>query len=199
MDMKVTAFFEHPGREVLGILRDCGHKPRNLGQGRFYLDMPMHSTVPGIQIIPPEVHGMNSPLEFVVKAAEPLCHLDRDGLVICGTDGRPLRPYYLPTQEQQSDLGLARFMEPELVSARVEPSQNLFLKRHMVKRVNCDIVFVEDEVLWRGSLCTLPADLRHYNGAVRAALHKATCNEVCDHPIARYIVHPNDRRNVRRR
>jgi len=197
--MRVTATFRYPGAHLVNeILRRHGIHVRPLDKHGllYYLEVPAHGSRSNVQVVPPELLACPE-FSLRLKCAEPPCthHLTRYGAtVICDDHGRPFRPRYIPKQHEQAKLGLARFLvPPPVVTIWCRPTlpTTVAISRHTIfNSHDGGLASVNEELVWAGLPINLPTNIRHFEEAMAAALHKAACTRICTLPTPHFVAYP---------
>ena len=98
------------------------------------------------------------------------------GTVVCGLNGKALKPYYMPRRGHLACGTHAYFSVPNAVVTVTgyRRDTNVTITEHRIVREG-NIARIESKELWRGELEVLPETFEHFRAAAEAAQGKANC------------------------
>lgn len=171
--MKITARISREDKDLVNILTKRNIVAKSV-RGGVIVELPQSdSNIPEFEI-PEEVNGailLIDVTEYGGGATN-----TGDSVVVCGTQGEPLRPYYVPRSGHLSCETHAHFaVREEVVTiAGAKPGTRVEIQKHRIVR-NGNIARIKSEKIGSGDLEDIPEILGHFQDAAEATVEKANC------------------------
>lgn len=178
--MKIVAKVPGENRGLLERLQAIAGVTAKLVKGAVIAELPRKRELVGdyrdVYLVPPELR--QAELRIDCEESGGGATNTGSGTVVCGVDGEPLTPYYIPRGGSLCNATHAYFSVPEAVvtATGYRHDQNVTIVLHRIVRLTQGgMARIETRTIWSGEINELPETFAQFQAAAEAAHRKGNC------------------------